>query len=129
MTRKVHRSRDGRFEYHPDLDILKLAVVERHHATGNIGLGLVENYRLQGGIASTIAHDSHNIIVIGDNDEDMFSAVSELIRVNGGITICSRGGYWRLLNFRLQALCLTVPLMKSTKRLKRCTGRHLRFLE
>lgn len=92
VQRKVHRDGKGFFQYHKDLDIIKLAVIERHHSTGNIGLGLVENYKLQGGaIASTIAHDSHNIIVIGDNDEDMYQAVRELIRVNGGITMCSKG--------------------------------------
>ncbi len=117
--RKVHRSRTGFFEYHPDLDILKIAVVERHHATGNIGLGLVENYRLRGGaIASTIAHDSHNIIVIGDNDEDMYKAVMELIRVNGGITLCSEGSILDTLELPIAGLMSGRPLNEVYKKIK-----------
>lgn len=73
-------------------DILKAAVVERHRATGNIGLGLVEGFGLKdGAIASTIAHDSHNIIVIGDNDRDMIVAIEELVKIGGGIALASRG--------------------------------------
>ncbi|GAJ09427.1 unnamed protein product, partial [marine sediment metagenome] len=59
-----------------DRDILKLAVVERHKATGNIGLGLVTGFGLkQGALASSIAHDSHNIVAVGTNDEDILAAV------------------------------------------------------
>lgn len=83
---------NGLFKYDKNIDILKIAVIERHHATGNIGLGLVENFGLKNGaIASTVAHDSHNIVVIGDSDEDMFAAIKEVSRVGGGITICSNG--------------------------------------
>ncbi|HSN66410.1 MAG TPA: adenine deaminase C-terminal domain-containing protein, partial [Fusibacter sp.] len=58
----------------------------------NIGIGLVENFHIKGGaIATTIAHDSHNIIVIGDNDADMALAVNEIVRLQGGITIASKG--------------------------------------
>ncbi len=71
-------------------DIIKLAVVERHYATGNIGLGLVKGFGLKNAaIASTVAHDSHNVAVIGDNDADMILAVNELKRAMGGITIVS----------------------------------------
>ncbi|WP_202707138.1 adenine deaminase [Sporosalibacterium faouarense] len=91
VVRKVENE-NGKFKYHKNLDILKMAVIERHNATCNIGLGLVEDFKLKGGaIASTIAHDSHNIIVIGDNDEDMLAAINEVSRVGGGITICSGG--------------------------------------
>ena len=72
--------------------MLKVAVIERHSKTGNIGLGLVEGFGLKdGAIASTIAHDSHNIIVIGDRDEDMVLAIRELKKVGGGITMASGG--------------------------------------
>ncbi len=92
VTRKVHRDSDGSFLYHNKLDVLKMAVIERHKATGHIGLALVENYKLkQGAVASTIAHDSHNIIVIGTNDEDMYTAVQELIKAGGGITMALNG--------------------------------------
>jgi len=95
ITKKVIRKVDteeGYYQNNPKLDILKLAVIERHKKTGNIGLGLVEGYGLKNGaVALTIAHDSHNIIVIGDNDRDMKKAIKELQKCEGGITIC-RGG-------------------------------------
>ncbi len=91
-VRKVDRDNNGNFRIHPDLDILKMAVIERHSGNSNIGLGLVENYRLKGGaIASSIAHDSHNLIVIGDNDGDMALAVNTLGELGGGICIVSGG--------------------------------------
>ncbi|MBM7615956.1 adenine deaminase [Alkaliphilus hydrothermalis] len=91
VVRRVLK-KDGCFQFHPSLDILKMAVVERHNATGNIGLGLVEDFQLKGGaIASTIAHDSHNIIVIGDNDGDMLTAIKEVSNHQGGIAIVSKG--------------------------------------
>ena len=71
----------------PDVenDILKIAVIERHKATGNIGLGFVKGFGLKSGaIASTVAHDSHNMIVIGTNDEDMYYAAVELVKSQGG---------------------------------------------
>ncbi|MEW9081948.1 adenine deaminase [Caldanaerobacter subterraneus] len=71
-------------------DIVKMAVIERHKKSGNIGVGLVEGFGLKNGaIASTVAHDSHNLIVIGDSDEDMLLAIEELKRVGGGITLTS----------------------------------------
>jgi adenine deaminase len=75
-----------------DEQFSKIAVIERHKATKNIGLGIVSNFNIKNGaIASTVAHDSHNLIVIGDNDEDMILAVEELKRVNGGYTVVSNG--------------------------------------
>lgn len=71
----------------PDIgnDILKIAVIERHKATGNIGLGFVKGFGLKSGaIASTVAHDSHNMIVIGTNDDDMYYAAVELVKSQGG---------------------------------------------
>lgn len=73
-------------------DILKIAVVERHHKTGNVGLGLLEGYGLKGGaVAMTIAHDSHNLIIISDNDADMFTALEEIDRIQGGIVLVKNG--------------------------------------
>nr|WP_192929701.1 adenine deaminase [Alkaliphilus serpentinus] len=104
VVRKVE-TENSKFKYHKSLDILKLAVIERHKATGNIGLGLVEDFKLKGGaIASTIAHDSHNLIVIGDNDEDMLLAIQEVERVGGGITICSNGEVNRTLSLPIGGL-------------------------
>lgn len=70
----------------------KLAVIERHHATGNMGLGVLANYGLQNGaIAISVAHDSHNIVVVGDNDEDMLAAVKDVEAMGGGFTLCRKG--------------------------------------
>lgn len=73
-------------------DILKIAVIERHRATGNIGLGFVRGFCLKSGaIASTVAHDSHNMIVIGTNDDDMYYAAVELVKSQGGKIIVENG--------------------------------------
>lgn len=76
----------------PDLekDILKLVVVERHKASGNIGLGLVKGFGLkQGALASSVAHDSHNIIAVGANDFDILKAIEEITRLQGGLVACA----------------------------------------
>lgn len=91
-VRRVYLDEKGYFKTNRHLDIKKIAVIERHGKTSNIGIGLVENLHLTGGaIATTIAHDSHNIIVVGDNDDDMALAVNEIVRLQGGITIASKG--------------------------------------
>lgn len=83
---------DGIYQNNESDNILKIAVVERHHYTGNVGVGLIEGYGLKGGaVAMSIAHDSHNVIVVGDNDADMKVAIAELQRVQGGITIVKHG--------------------------------------
>ena len=74
----------------PDIeqDILKIAVVERHQGSGNIGLGFVRGFGLtSGALASSVAHDSHNIIVIGTNDRDMERALQEIINMGGGLAV------------------------------------------
>jgi len=73
-------------------DILKAAVVERHQATGNIGLGLVTGFGLKkGALASSTAHDSHNIVAVGTSDEDIFTAVKEIERLQGGLIVVAGG--------------------------------------
>jgi adenine deaminase len=105
VEREVERDDAGYFRPLPGGDIVKLAVIERHNATGNIGLALLENYGIKGGaVASTIAHDSHNIIVAGDRDEDMYTAVRELIRVGGGITIVAGGNVMGTLELPIAGL-------------------------
>jgi len=74
----------------PDLkrDILKLVVVERHKASGNIGVGLVKGFGLKkGALASSVAHDSHNIIAVGTNDLDILKAIEEINRLQGGLVV------------------------------------------
>jgi adenine deaminase len=76
----------------PDVerDILKLVVVERHRASGNIGVGLVKGFGLKNGaLASSVAHDSHNIIAVGTNDLDILKAIEEINRLQGGLVVCA----------------------------------------
>ncbi len=76
----------------PDVerDILKLVVVERHKARGNVGVGLVKGFGLKkGALASSVAHDSHNIIAVGTNDLDILKAIEEINRLQGGLVVCA----------------------------------------
>jgi adenine deaminase len=76
----------------PESDVLKMAVIERHHATGDVGLGLVKGVGLkQGAIASSVAHDSHNLVVIAANDDDMLAAVKTIIDMGGGQAVIAGG--------------------------------------
>lgn len=85
---EITRDENGCFVYAPDRDIVKIAVIERHHNTGNVAVALLKDYGLKrGAIALSIAHDSHNIIVVGTNDADMAYAVERLIEQDGGIVL------------------------------------------
>ena len=97
----------------PDIsrDILKLVVVERHQATGNIGLGLVMGFGLKrGAIASSIAHDSHNVIAVGTNDEDIFTAVKKIERLQGGLVVAAEGRILASLALPIAGLLSDEPL-------------------
>lgn len=89
LTREGHEEvpgKDGAVVPDIERDILKLAVIERHKGTGNIGLGLVRGFGLKrGAIASSVAHDSHNLIVLGTNDRDMYHAAQALRDSGGGL--------------------------------------------
>ncbi len=88
LIKEVKKDHLGNVVSDPERDILKLAVVERHRASGRIGLGLLSGLGLkQGAVAQSVAHDSHNIIVVGTNDEDMWTAVKALKRMQGGFVV------------------------------------------
>jgi adenine deaminase len=96
ITRKVREhleaDDDGFLQADTSRDILKLVVIERHKATGNIGKGFIKGFGLKNGaLASSIAHDSHNIIVVGTCDEDMVLAVKEVMNIKGGLVVVSKG--------------------------------------
>ncbi|MGM9566641.1 MAG: adenine deaminase [Clostridia bacterium] len=75
-----------------DRDILKIAVVERHSNTGHIGLGLISGTGMkQGAIASSVSHDSHNLIVIGTNEKDMAEAANRIRELGGGCIVVNHG--------------------------------------
>jgi len=78
--------RDGAVVADPERDLAKIAVVERHHATGQVGIGFVQGFGLQrGAFATTVAHDAHNIVCVGVSDEDMALCVRRLAEIGGGI--------------------------------------------
>ena len=84
--------RDGKVMADPERDILKLAVIERHGVRGSIGVGFVKGLGLtKGAIASTVAHDSHNLLVAGCDDESMLGAAKEVARMGGGEVVWSEG--------------------------------------
>lgn len=96
LIQEVRTTEDQNVECRDNPGLMKLAVIERHHASGRIGLGfvkgLVKNGKVfEGAIASTVAHDSHNIVVAGDNDEDMIAAVEQLKRMQGGLVLVRNG--------------------------------------
>ena len=83
---------DGHAVSDPARDLVKLAVVERHLATGRVGLGLLSGSGVErGAFASTVAHDAHNLVVVGADDEDMAFAVTRLAELGGGIVVIDRG--------------------------------------
>jgi len=101
-------------------DILKLVVVERHKATGNIGLGLVTGFGLnRGALASSIAHDSHNIIAVGTNDEDIFTAIKEIERRQGGLAAAAGGEVLASLALPIAGLLSDEPLEAVVSKLER----------
>ncbi len=105
----------------PDLerDILKMAVVERHKNTGKIGLGLVKGFGLKrGAIASSIAHDSHNIAVVGTNDLDIYHAVKEVERLGGGLVATNQGKVLSALSLPIAGLLSDLPLDAVVARLE-----------
>jgi adenine deaminase len=84
--------KDGKVVSDIDRDILKMGVVERHKATGNVGLGLVQGFGLaSGALASSVAHDSHNIAAVGATDEDMLAAVLAVKQMGGGLVAVADG--------------------------------------
>ncbi len=113
VTKLVYRSvptdENGLFVPQPGLN--KLAVIERHHATGNIGLGIVEGLNIHSGaVASTVAHDSHNIVVAGDTDADMLLAVETLKDCHGGYCVVHKGKVLACLPLPIAGLMTDAPV-------------------
>lgn len=118
VVRKVDVA-DNKFVHNDKLDVLKLAVIERHKGTGNVGLGLVEGYGLRhGAVGLTIAHDSHNIIVIGDNDDDIRLAAQTLKNLTGGMCICMDGQVLDSLQLEVGGLMTDAPMMEVVKKIE-----------
>jgi adenine deaminase len=104
-------SDDGFVVSDPERDLLKIAVVERHHGTANVGLGLVRGVGLKrGAIASSVAHDSHNIIVVGVDDEEMLAAVARVVEMGGGQVVLAGGEVQAACPLPIAGLMSDLPL-------------------
>lgn len=91
LVREV-ATRNGHAVADPQRDMLKLAVIERHKASGTVGLGFVEGFGLRSGaIAGSVAHDHHNLIVAGASDGDMFAAAQAVVEMGGGLAVANHG--------------------------------------
>ena len=97
-------------------DILKMVVVERHRATGNVGVGFVRGFKLkQGAIGSSVAHDAHNVVVAGTNDADILRAIQELEKLQGGQIAVAAGKVKAVLPLPIAGLVTDQPLPKALK--------------
>ncbi|MFZ0050322.1 MAG: adenine deaminase [Desulfobaccales bacterium] len=103
--------KEGRLAADPGRDLLKLAVVERHHGSGNLGLGLVQGFAMRrGALASSVAHDSHNIVVVGALESDMLLAVRRLTALGGGLVVVAAGQVLAELPLPIAGLMSPRPL-------------------
>lgn len=103
--------RDGLLQADAGQDVLKLAVIERHKASGHIGLGFVRGFGIQrGAIASTVAHDSHNLVIAGTNDADMLFAAQEVAKMDGGWIVVCEGKVLASLALPIAGLLSDQPL-------------------
>jgi adenine deaminase len=110
--------REGGIVADPARDLVKIAVLERHHATGRIGLGFATNVGLQrGAFASTVAHDAHNIVVLGVDDADMAACACRLADIGGGIVIAEGGRVVEELPLPVAGLMSDQPLAQVHERL------------
>jgi len=89
---KIKRDENGLFVFDKNIDACKCAVIERHHNTGKVGLGIIKGYGIQSGaIAASVAHDSHNIICVGVNDDEMNLAIENVKQNGGGFALVKDG--------------------------------------
>lgn len=110
-------------EFAPNARYQKLAVLERHRATGQVGLGVVEGFGLHGALASTVSHDSHNLVVVGDNDADMRLAAEALAACGGGFAAACEGRLLGRLELPIGGLVSAAPagqLIDAAARLAEC---------
>ncbi|MBE7386505.1 adenine deaminase [Ligilactobacillus salivarius] len=109
----VKRDGDGNFVYNDQEDVTKIVVVERHHNTGNVNVNLLSGYGIKAGaIAISIGHDSHNIIATGTNDDDIFMAVNELIKQEGGAVVVKDEKVISRMELKIAGLMCNLPAEK-----------------
>ncbi len=114
------KTRDGEVMADTDEDLLKLTVVERHRATGRIGLCMVKGFGLKrGALASSIAHDSHNIVAVGTNDRDILTAIKGIEKLNGGLVVSVDSKVVAALPLPIAGLLSPEPLEAVVKKFER----------
>jgi adenine deaminase len=122
ITRHLHEEaplRDGALVADPARDLLKLAVVERHHASARVGLGLVKGFGLaRGAIASSVAHDAHNIVIAGASDRDMVCAAETLVRVGGGFVCVVNEEVWAVVPLPIAGLVSPLAASEVVQQLR-----------
>lgn len=103
--------KDGRLAADPARDLLKLAVIERHRASGNLGLGVVQGFGLRcGALASSVAHDAHNLVVVGASESDMLTAAEHIVRLQGGLAVVAGNKVLADLPLPIAGLMSPAPL-------------------
>jgi len=114
--------RNGEAIADPDRDLAKIAVLERHLGTEQVGLGFVRGFGLQrGALGSTVAHDAHNLVVVGMNDDDMARVVERLAELGGGIVAVEDGNVLAELPLPVGGLLADLPLAEVVERSRACT--------
>jgi adenine deaminase len=114
--------RDGEAVADPARDLAKIAVIERHLGTGRVGLGFVRGFGLErGALGSTVAHDAHNLVVVGTNDADMAHVVERLGELGGGIVAIEDGEVLAELPLPVGGLLADLPLAEVVERSRACT--------
>jgi adenine deaminase len=109
---------DGQAVADPENDILKMVVIERHNATGNIGKSFITGFGIKkGALASTVAHDSHNLIILGENDQDMAIAAKRIQELQGGQVIVVDGKVVAELPLPIAGLMSNLSLPEVYERL------------
>jgi adenine deaminase len=110
--------RDGELVADPDRNLAKLAVIERHRGSGRIGLGLVSGFGLRAGaLASSVAHDAHNLVVLGMNDADMLLAARHVAACGGGVAVVADGEVRAELPLPIAGLLSPLPIAEVATRM------------
>lgn len=121
VTREIietPKAENGQLVANPSRDILKMVVIERHRATGNVGVGFVRGFKLKtGALGSTVAHDAHNVVVLGTNDADILRVIQELEKLQGGQVAVADGKVKAALGLPVAGLVSDRPLAEVMRRI------------
>ncbi len=117
-TIETPKAENGQLVADPSRDILKMVVIERHRATGNVGVGFVRGFKLKrGALGSTVAHDAHNVVVVGTNDADILRVIQELEKLQGGQVAVADGKVKAALGLPVAGLVSDRPLAEVMRRI------------